>query len=194
MPDNYFDKKGIEGSRMKKSENEAYIRHSMELFAFKPINLRLCQPQDIQERCISYFEKCIKDNMKPNVAGFALAVGCTRVSLMNYISGATAIPTENQAELTKFYAVLNVLMEEYVMNGKINPLSSVFLMKNNFGYKDASEVVQVNNKVEAVNPERLIEESKMLLQEPEDLKPLKTQYELAENLLNKGAQEEGEKI
>ncbi len=166
------DKKGLEQSNMKADENENYIRHSMELFAYLPLNMRLCQPNEIEERCLDYFQKCIEDNMKPNVAGFALAIGCTRVTLMNYISGVTAIPSENQAVLIHFYSVLNSLMEDYIMNGKMHPLSGVFLSKNNFGYKDSSEIVQVENKVENVNPERLIEESKMLLQEPDELKPL----------------------
>lgn len=169
-----FDKKGLEQSNMKSDENERFIRHSLELFANIPLNVRLCQPDEIRERCISYFEKCIEDNMKPNVAGFALAIGCTRVTLMNYISGVTPIPTENQQELIHFYSVLNSLIEDYIMNGKMHPLSGVFLSKNNFGYKDSSEVVQVDNKVENVNPERLIEESKMLLKEPDELKPLST--------------------
>ena len=32
-----------------------------------------------------------------------------------------------------------------MQNGKINPVSGIFLMKNNFGYKDQSEVVLTPN-------------------------------------------------
>lgn len=36
-------------------------------------------------------------------------------------------------------------MEDYMLNGKINPVSGIFLMKNNFGYTDKSEVVLTPN-------------------------------------------------
>ena len=32
-------------------------------------------------------------------------------------------------------------MEDYMQNGKINPVSGIFLMKNNMGYTDQQEVV-----------------------------------------------------
>ena len=37
------------------------------------------------------------------------------------------------------------MMEDYMLNGKINPVSGIFLMKNNFGYTDKSEVVLTPN-------------------------------------------------
>ena len=36
-------------------------------------------------------------------------------------------------------------MEDYMQNGKINPVSGIFLMKNNFGYADKQEVVLTPN-------------------------------------------------
>ena len=32
-------------------------------------------------------------------------------------------------------------MVDYMQNGRINPVSGIFLMKNNFGYQDKQEVV-----------------------------------------------------
>lgn len=161
--------RGLSKSMMKAEENEMYIRHSLELFSNPALNLRLCQPEDIRARSIQYFEQCVEDNMKPNVAGYALCLGCTRQTLINCISGATAIPTDNQTELIRFYSALNSLMEDYLQNNKMHPIAGLFLAKNNYGYKDTSEVVQVDNRVENTSPEKLIEESKLLLQEPEDL-------------------------
>jgi hypothetical protein len=37
------------------------------------------------------------------------------------------------------------MMEGYMQNGKINPVSGIFLMKNNFGYTDKQEVVLTPN-------------------------------------------------
>ncbi len=33
-------------------------------------------------------------------------------------------------------------MEEYMLNGKINPVTGIFLLKNSFGYADRTEIVQ----------------------------------------------------
>lgn len=44
------------------------------------------------------------------------------------------------------------MIEEYMQNGKINPVSGIFLMKNNFGYRDQTEVVVTPNQVNADVP------------------------------------------
>jgi hypothetical protein len=37
--------------------------------------------------------------------------------------------------------ILDLQMVDYMQNGQINPVSGIFLMKNNFGYADKQEVV-----------------------------------------------------
>ena len=37
-------------------------------------------------------------------------------------------------------------MENYMQNGKINPVAGIFLMKNNMGYQDKQEVVVTPNQ------------------------------------------------
>ena len=41
--------------------------------------------------------------------------------------------------------MLDAQMSDYMQNGKINPVSGIFLMKNNFGYADKTEVVVTPN-------------------------------------------------
>ena len=43
--------------------------------------------------------------------------------------------------------ILEELWEDYMQNGKINPVSGIFLGKNHFGYADKQEIV-----VEPKNP------------------------------------------
>ena len=49
--------------------------------------------------------------------------------------------------IRKAYNVLNVQMANYMQNGKINPVSGIFLMKNNMDYEDKKEIT-----VAPVNP------------------------------------------
>ena len=41
------------------------------------------------------------------------------------------------------------LWENYMQNGKINPVSGIFLGKNNFGYQDKQEMVLTPNNPES---------------------------------------------
>ena len=47
--------------------------------------------------------------------------------------------------IKKGYLILNQLMEDYMQNGQINPVAGIFLMKNNFGYRDQQEMVLTPN-------------------------------------------------
>ena len=40
---------------------------------------------------------------------------------------------------------MNTQIENYAQNGKINPVTAIFLMKNHFGYRDQQEVVVTPN-------------------------------------------------
>ena len=40
---------------------------------------------------------------------------------------------------------MEILWENYMQNGKINPVSGIFLGKNNFGYQDKTEYVLTPN-------------------------------------------------
>lgn len=153
--------------KLSKSENAWYTMHSMQLMQLKPIDVRLCEAKTLEERCYKYFEMCIEDQMKPSFAGFALALNTARTTLLNYINGVVTIPSDNLEVLRRFNGVLNALMEDYMQNGKINPVAGIFLLKNNANYKDQQEFV-VNNQIEEkVTPESLLEEAQLLLDKKE---------------------------
>ena len=146
-----------------KSDNVAYTLHSMELVSLPPMDARICDAVELEDRCYKYIEICVKDNMKPSLAGLALSLDVSRTTLIKYINGETKIPTENRYVLQRFNGVLNALLEDYMQNGKINPVSAIFIAKNNFGYKDMQEYVVNNAAQEETTPEGLIEEANLLL-------------------------------
>jgi len=51
----------------------------------------------------------------------------------------------HQAVVLEAYNVLEELWENYMQNGKINPVAGIFLGKNNFGYADKQEYVLTPN-------------------------------------------------
>jgi hypothetical protein len=58
------------------------------------------------------------------------------------------------------YDVLEALWEDYMMNGKINPVSGIFLGKNNFGYQDKQEYVLTPNQQQITQEDVKLIESK----------------------------------
>ena len=56
-----------------------------------------------------------------------------------------SLPTLTTDSIKKAYDFLENLWENYMNNGKINPVSGIFLAKNNFGYQDKVEHVLTPN-------------------------------------------------
>lgn len=92
--------------------------------------------------------------MKPTVAGMAMSLnGMSRQQLWAIThdkptGGAgyeTALPREVADAIKKAYKMMETLWETYMISGKINPVSGIFLGKNNFGYQDKTEYVLTPN-------------------------------------------------
>ena len=101
------------------------------------------EPAQVKERIGQYFEICAEDDMKPSVAGMALAFGVHRKTLWAWANGIDSayLPPASRDLIKKAYQFLNAQMEDYAQNGKVNPVTAIFLMKNHFGYADKQEVV-----------------------------------------------------
>lgn len=145
-------------------DNVQYTLHSLDLMSLPPLDIRVCPPEDLRLRCVEYFEMCMKATMKPSFAGFALSLGISRQTLMQYLQDKSKVRGENFIILQQFAGVLNSLAEDYMQNGKINPVAGIFLLKNNFGYKDSQEFVLNNTVQDETTPEGLMEEANLLLE------------------------------
>ena len=125
---------------MKPGDNTKYLTHALRLAnlpKFDTKNVEL-----LEKRIEEYFVICAEDDSKPSVAGLALAIGVDRKTIWQWSQ------TENSDRgntIKKAYQILNLMMEDYMQNGKINPVSGIFLMKNNFGYSDKQEFVLTPN-------------------------------------------------
>lgn len=100
----------------------------------------------VQKRIEDYFGFCAKRDLKPSVAGVALALDINRRELLKYAQDGIK-SDELRLTLKKAFEILDFLMDQYMQNGKINPVSGIFLMKNNLGYSDTQKV-----EISAPNP------------------------------------------
>lgn len=124
-------------------DNRKYILHSLRLAELPKLNLK--SVEEVTQRIKDYFTICAEDDMKPSVAGLALAMDIDRTYLWEIRSGRKGKDPEVANTLKKAMKILDLQMVDYMQNGKINPVSGIFLMKNNFGYADKQEVVLTPN-------------------------------------------------
>lgn len=130
----------------KPGDNRKYLQHTMRMWNWPEVDMR--EPEQVAERIEQYFGICIEDDMKPSVAGLACAFGVDRKTIWAWANGVDSktLPTESRNLIKKAYQNLNAQMENYMQNGKINPVAGIFLMKNNMGYADKQEVVLTPNQ------------------------------------------------
>ena len=123
-------------------DNSKYIRHALATLNLPPIDI--ANPKQVEERIEWYFGHCIDQDMKPTVMGMCNALGISRNTLRTWYNedfrATTHAPIVKRA-----YALLEELWEDYMLNGKINPVSGIFLGKNAWNYCDKQEVVLTPN-------------------------------------------------
>ena len=126
-----------------KLTNADITRHNLELFQLPYID-PYYKPEAGIERITEYFNICIKNNMKPTLEGLATAFGVDRKTIYKWANNidSNSLPVNFRTVIKKVYQLLNSNFTDLSINGKINPVISVFLMKNNFGYKEQTEVLQ----------------------------------------------------
>jgi hypothetical protein len=137
---------GNNGLQVEPGDNQKYLMVGMQLFNLPAIDLK--DPEQVKDRLNEFFEIHAKADMKPTVAGMGMALGLDRRRLWeiktgNLKGGNTPydLPTLTLVSIKKAYEYMEILWENYMQNGKINPVSGIFLGKNNFGYQDKTEHV-----------------------------------------------------
>lgn len=165
------DRKDALSVHTEPGDNRKYLEHSLAMWDWPDVDMR--EPEMVKERIGQYFKLCADDDMKPSVAGMALAFGVDRKTLWAWCNGVDSayIPTTSRNLIKKAYQLLNTQMENYMQNGKINPVAGIFLMKNNMGYQDKQEVVLTPNTQlgDSATPEEL--QKKYLLDSIADYDP-----------------------
>ena len=131
-------------------DNTKYLALGRELFNLSTIDLK--DPEQVRDRLDEFFAIHERYDMKPTVAGMGMALGLDRRRLHEIRTGnyhtskaLSELPTLTTDSIKRAYEYMEILWENYMQNGKINPVSGIFLGKNNFGYQDKTEYVVTPN-------------------------------------------------
>ena len=98
----------------------------------------------VKQRMDDFWQLCIDFDTKPQVSGMADVLGLDRRRLWEITHDVAGRNLECSSAtrdlIKKEYRKLEVLWEYYILNGKVNPVSAIFLGKNNFDYADRQEI------------------------------------------------------
>lgn len=142
------------GEQLQPGDGGKFIKNNLALASLPQIDLH--NPEDVANRLDLYFNLCAENDIKPSVAAMALSLGIARKEISEKVH-TEYYGKEVTELLKKGYMILNAMMEDYMQNGKINPVAGIFLMKNNMQYSDQQEVV-----IAPKNPFGDIQDSKAL--------------------------------
>ena len=124
-------------------DNSKYLAHAMVIAEMPPVDTN--DIHAVEERVMWYFNHCFQNDMKPTVAGLCNSLKIVRQTLLNWRTQKFR-DDSYQAVVLKAYGIMESLWEDYMQNGKINPVSGIFLAKNNYGYQDKQEMVLTPNQ------------------------------------------------
>lgn len=120
------------------------ITDALNLSSFGPIDIN--DSAAVEKRIESFLRYCIDHDMKPSVESMALALNTNRTQVWRWANGVECNITEaSRNAIKKGYSIMNQLLTQTMMDGRINPVSAIFLLKNNMGYKDQTDVVVTPN-------------------------------------------------
>ncbi len=113
--------------------------------------------EQVAARIDQYHQFCFDNDIKPDMPGMALALGVSRTTIWKWENGVESDkPQAVRNTLKKGREINEYLMSQMMQNGKINPVTGIFLLKNNHGYKDQQDVVITpNNPYEQKSEEEL---------------------------------------
>ncbi len=133
-------------------ENSRFIRFAMASWDLPPIDIS--DPQQVKDRIGLYFEHCAKNDRKPQIVGMCNWLGISRQALNEWKNGETRSATHGDI-IKKACAFIEEMWADYMMSGKLNPASGIFLAKNWFSYKDVADVVVTpNNPLQDLDAEQ----------------------------------------
>lgn len=123
-------------------ENSKFIRFALASWDLPPIDIS--DPEQVKLRIGEYFRHCAENDRKPQIVGMCNWLGISRDTLNSWVRGEYRGTTHSDV-IKKAVNFIEEMWADYMLNGKINPASGIFLAKNWYGYKDVADVVVTPN-------------------------------------------------
>lgn len=159
-----MERKKKDPYRTEDGDNTKFLMFAREVQSLGKINLvSEDAPRFLRERIDRYFDICQGWDMKPSMASFSLALGTSRGEITRILNGNRQANPEAVDMIADTVNLLNAQIEDYMQNGKINPVAGIFLMKNNFGYSDVQQHQYIPQEKKRTREEIIEEASRLQL-------------------------------
>lgn len=117
-------------------------------------------PEKVAERLDFYFQYCTEHGVKPSCEAMALCLGISRQSLWEWEHDTNSKSGQLVARAKE---LINSLLTTWTMSGKINPVYSIWLQKNNSGYSDQKTFVfEQQTQPRSIDLEQQLEEAGLI--------------------------------
>ena len=161
----YKSKKQLEKEKTKKNALELNIK------ALTLPQIDVTKIEEVMERTMAYLQECVEKDIKPGTAGLCAWLGIPRQTWYSWCAGRARVETHYNF-CVRVMGVLDATLEDYMQNGQVNPVTGIFLGKNNFGYTDKTEVAVEPKK--SVATETTMSDVMALIEEAPTTKQLPT--------------------
>lgn len=120
------------------SDAKKYIESSLEMWELPPIETD--DAAQVEDRIKWYFRHCGEKELKPSVAGLAVALGVDRQTLYKWARGERHKDKAHGYTIKRAVDIILYNLEIYSQDGKMNPAIAIFLLKNHGGYTDVQQL------------------------------------------------------
>lgn len=131
------------------------IDRHMEIMALPRVDTNSLE--ELQGRYVEYMQICRKYGKRMTIAGFTEALGVSKSVLWKWANGSIRKSPEIVEFINAVFAAINAELEDLMVSGRINPVSGIFLLKQQ-GYRDTVDVAVSNSNVAEKTEEELTAE------------------------------------
>jgi len=132
---------------------------SLALSVFMIETPDLHDPEQVQQAIINYFQTCQDHGTRPGNLGLYAALGLSRQDYHNIVTGKVKhkVSPECIDMMKKAARAVGVYREGLAMEGKINPVTYIFMGKNYDGLQDQTqiEVTAQTGPAASMTPEQI---------------------------------------
>ena len=97
--------------------------------------------EEVEKRIEQYFELCRNTSIRPGVESLAAALHCDRSTIWRWEHGEGCTQRRSEA-IRDAKSMISAFIEQASLQGALNPVTSIFLLKNWAGYRDQINIEQ----------------------------------------------------
>lgn len=111
----------------------------------------------VEDRTDKYLVVCLQFAETPSIPSYALALG-TSAQGIEAIFADNRHNREAQRAIARGVSKIETVLVNKVVDGKMNPVTAIFMLKNHFGYKDQSEIALRGSMINAKPSPKALED------------------------------------